>query len=449
MNFLEDVCKAGVLRVEAWDNGYTEQVKKMFGQGTSLSSEDQLDYYLYTFGAMQCAKLEYAFATLEDFLQFDEIRIIDYGCGQAIATLAYHDFLRQKGLAQKVKQIILIEPSITALRRANESCCQFYPDARIEVVAKDIAKLSSSIINCEEELPTLHLFSDILNLDTFEMSHLAIVVRGIVEKCGYSQFVCVSPYLGAEDPNQKRIDLFHKRLERNTSFHQEDFDPGEFLPGTDWTLSMRTFVIETDVHHEARKRKEQKRKEEEENNSWERWEKRLEECVTIGEYDLFVNVCPEAYHDLIIKARRKRSILERREKEEIARRTEWEKKLEYCITLEDYERLIETCPKPYNDLLVEANRKRKELESELTPRRTLLDRKEYWERELYTCNSLPDYKTFLKKCPSKYADLIHAAQAKIDEIERLGKEEKVGCRKWLFLAIIVILLPLILKWFFF
>lgn len=449
MNFRKDVCRPGILRVKSWDADYTEQIRKSLEQGSALpQKEEQLDYDLYAYGERQQAKLKHAYATIEGFLKFEEVRIIDYGCGQAPATLVYHDFLQERGVVQKVRQIILIEPSIVALRRASESCCRFYPDARIEVVAKDLSRLSSSSISCKEDLPTLHLFSDILNLDTFDLSHLSLVVRKIAEKCGYNQFVCVSPYLGNRNVHQKRIDLFHKKVDRNTAFHQEDYDKGAFVRGTDWTLSLRTFVIETPLHSKERAEKAQRRKEEEETNSWEKWNARLENCVASDACELYLTTCPKEYRDLLLKARRKRIFLERKHNQEIQRRMEWEQNLGRCVTLEECEQFIESCPKPYSDLWVEANKKRKELERQSAPRRPLLDRKEYWERELYRCNSLLDYKTFLKKCPSKFSDLLGAAQAKIREIEQLGKEEKLGCRKWLFLAIVVLLLPLLIKWLF-
>ena len=52
-----------------------------------LDSEPQMNAYLYAFGKMHKAKLNYAFEHLpETFFEIPEINIIDYGCGQVEAT---------------------------------------------------------------------------------------------------------------------------------------------------------------------------------------------------------------------------------------------------------------------------------------------------------------------------------------------------------------------------
>ena len=88
-----------------------------------LDSEPQMTAYLYAFGKMHQAKLEYAFSKLpKEFLEIPEINIIDYGCGQALGTMCYADFLREKGFSQKVKTITLIDP----FRDLSEPCCSSY-----------------------------------------------------------------------------------------------------------------------------------------------------------------------------------------------------------------------------------------------------------------------------------------------------------------------------------
>ena len=62
------------------------------------------------------------------------IEIVDYGCGQGLASLCYHDFIKEHYSLQKVKRITLIEPSPLALSRAELLCSCFYPDAEIVAV---------------------------------------------------------------------------------------------------------------------------------------------------------------------------------------------------------------------------------------------------------------------------------------------------------------------------
>ena len=94
-----------------------------------LDSEPQMVTYLYAFGPMHQAKLNYAFKHLpKEFLEQPEINIIDYGCGQALGTMCYADYLRENGYAQKVKTITLIEPSEICLKRAAIHASMFFPD---------------------------------------------------------------------------------------------------------------------------------------------------------------------------------------------------------------------------------------------------------------------------------------------------------------------------------
>ena len=60
-----------------------------------LDSEPLLQMYIYAFGKMHNAKLQYAFEHLQkNVFKYREIEIVDYGCGQGLATICYHDFLQ-------------------------------------------------------------------------------------------------------------------------------------------------------------------------------------------------------------------------------------------------------------------------------------------------------------------------------------------------------------------
>ena len=62
-----------------------------------IDSEPQMLVYLYAFGNMHQAKLNKAFENIPEILfEQPEINIIDYGCGQAIGTMCYVDFIKQK-----------------------------------------------------------------------------------------------------------------------------------------------------------------------------------------------------------------------------------------------------------------------------------------------------------------------------------------------------------------
>ena len=205
-----------------------------------LDSEPQLNAYLYAFGKMHKAKLNYAFEHLpETFFDIPEINIIDYGCGQAVATLCYADFLRKNGYAQKVKTITLIEPSEICLKRAALHASVFFADAEIITINKEFDDLTQDDIVCSEETPTLHILSNVLDMTSFDLGKFS----GLIKSClkGSNQFVCVGPYFGPSDKGN-RMEVLCSLLEGNIGFYGT-FDKNELVEDKTWTAQILSFSV--------------------------------------------------------------------------------------------------------------------------------------------------------------------------------------------------------------
>ena len=199
-----------------------------------LDSEPQMVTYLYAFGPMHQAKLNYAFKHLpEDFFAQPEINIIDYGCGQALGTMCYADFLRENGYSQKVKTITLIEPSEMCLKRAALHASVFFPDAEIKTVNKSFDELVEDDICCDEDIPTLHILSNVLDMLSFDLDKFAVLVKSCLK--GYNQFVCVGPFFN-NVVKDNRITGFASQISGKISY--ETFDKRELNPEKDWTCSV-------------------------------------------------------------------------------------------------------------------------------------------------------------------------------------------------------------------
>lgn len=83
------------------------------GRGVSiLENENQLFLYMNSFGKMHNEKLITAFQFLPDNIINENISLIDWGSGQAIATISYFDFIKKNN----VKNVALIEPSKLAIK---------------------------------------------------------------------------------------------------------------------------------------------------------------------------------------------------------------------------------------------------------------------------------------------------------------------------------------------
>ncbi|KWW41740.1 MAG: hypothetical protein F083_954 [bacterium F083] len=203
-----------------------------------LDSEPQMTAYLFAFGKMHQAKLDYAFGKLpEEFFEQPEINIIDYGCGQALGTMCYADFLREKGYSQKVKTISLIEPSEICLKRSALHAAAFFPDAEIKTVNKKFDELTQDDIVCSEETPTLHILSNVLDVLNFDLDKFSILIKDSLK--GYNQFVCVGPYFNYSVKDE-RMKKFFSIIQGKESYFKT-IDKNEFVKVKDWTAQLLCF----------------------------------------------------------------------------------------------------------------------------------------------------------------------------------------------------------------
>ena len=67
-----------------------------------------------------------------------------------MASICYHDFIKDVNPAQEISRVTLIEPSEMALSRASLLCSHFYPNAEIVTVNKDFENLSEKDIELEQ-----------------------------------------------------------------------------------------------------------------------------------------------------------------------------------------------------------------------------------------------------------------------------------------------------------
>ena len=206
-----------------------------------LDSEPQMTAYLFAFGKMHQAKLNYAFGKLpEEFLEQPEINIIDYGCGQALGTMCYADFLRENGYTQKVKTITLIEPSEICLKRAALHVSVFFPNAEIRLINKTFDELENDDISCVEDMSTLHVLSNVLDVLDFDLESLVKVIDYNIY--GRNQFVCVGPYFNYPKKDD-RMEEFGSLL-KGYGYYWESFDKNEFAENKIWTAQILCFSIE-------------------------------------------------------------------------------------------------------------------------------------------------------------------------------------------------------------
>ena len=160
-----------------------------------LSNEEQLCCYMAAYGDMHKGKLNKILSDFPINKIDSDLEIIDWGCGQGIATVCLVSALRGANLDKRIKKVTLIEPSSTALSRAksNVSRC-VSDDVYIEPInlylpASDNNEQTIGGLHIEEPI-CIHLFSNILDIPTINLKELAYLVGS----SGYRHyFLCVGP----------------------------------------------------------------------------------------------------------------------------------------------------------------------------------------------------------------------------------------------------------------
>ena len=197
------------------------------GRGvTPLTSYEELNAYLRSYGNMHYAKLRCAL----DAIPFDRvvegynrIDIIDWGCGQAIATISLLRKLAQFDI--QYCNINLIEPSEICLKRAclntKEAVRRIqenqhhFNDVKIKPICCgfDLLMPDSFSISDRSAL-RIHLFSNVLDIENYSLAHVEELIDH--HFCGENLFICTSPYIN--DTKAFRVNSFRRHFESNVNY---------------------------------------------------------------------------------------------------------------------------------------------------------------------------------------------------------------------------------------
>lgn len=189
-----------------------QEIEDMFGElkrGTLVIEREELLWkYLHSFGNKHQAKIHAALDKIKELRNIvsGEYSIIDWGCGQGLATVCMFDYLKKHNLPNAVKRIILIDPSELALKYAVLHT-SLYGVGEIISVNKDLDHVAVEDIKTDTTV-TIHLFSNILDIEKFSLKQLAQTIGASAS--GEHYFICVSPKYA----NNRRIDAFYKYFDK-------------------------------------------------------------------------------------------------------------------------------------------------------------------------------------------------------------------------------------------
>lgn len=177
-----------------------------------IDDEDLLYKYLVSFGGKHKLKLDSAYELIIDKLQNQKFDIVDWGCGQATATMLLLNYAKKKNITLDIENITLIEPSSLALSRGLLHIDILkQKEYNIKAINSDLDCLDSSEI-IQNKNKTLHLFSNILDVESFSLDSTFFKKTSKTIQ-NDALFVCVSPY--RNDKHNNRLDLFYKYFDEN------------------------------------------------------------------------------------------------------------------------------------------------------------------------------------------------------------------------------------------
>tara|TARA_R110000744_G_scaffold2614_2_gene10400 strand:- start:830 stop:2272 length:1443 start_codon:yes stop_codon:yes gene_type:complete len=207
-----DVIKANPYSIsEIWDLNrslYNQLTNKnsifhSLGRGTAvLTTEDQLVVYMSQLGKMHFAKLRDAFESLPDHLE--NIHLFDWGCGQAPASKMFID----RFSSDNIKSVTLIEPSQAALKRASLHVSK---DTNvIRTINKDFDSLIDEdiVLAKNAEDITVHIFSNVIDMDFFQLHNLIDLLRR--NSSGLTYYILVSPLISITQT--QRLETFAEEM---------------------------------------------------------------------------------------------------------------------------------------------------------------------------------------------------------------------------------------------
>lgn len=213
-----------------------------------LTTEEQCNAYIAAYGNMHQGKINEVLDEIKinDFANTD-LQIIDWGCGQGLATICLFDFFNKHNLSlDLVKKVVLIEPSEVARDRAKTHVNAYLRDEdKIVVIGKYIDDVKVDDIVSDEPV-TLHLFSNILDIPSIDLLRLANSIKTSLK--GLHYFFCWGPL----NQGNNRIDSFWSYFNEadsvffNTHNKQEYNAEGKLIKTYSYTAKNRVFKVNGD-----------------------------------------------------------------------------------------------------------------------------------------------------------------------------------------------------------
>jgi len=186
-------------------------------RGTKILADDRaLDSYIAFYGVHHFSKLWLALKDLKPSWEKESrLSIYDWGCGQALASLATFEFVSQTLPNLKIDKFVLIDPSRKAVDRGAtllRDTMEKRDELKMQVhpICNYFENISKEELHYSDNSTNVHLFSNILDVKNVKLNELYRLTKD--ERNGYKNYyVCTSPKYQMAC---QRIEEFYQIFER-------------------------------------------------------------------------------------------------------------------------------------------------------------------------------------------------------------------------------------------
>ncbi|NMB82307.1 MAG: class I SAM-dependent methyltransferase [Ignavibacteria bacterium] len=192
--------------------------ERLPGRGvTPLSSVNELYLYLRNYGNMHKAKIISAIKYIQFQNITNPVTIIDWGCGQGLASFFMLQYLQEADIPLNINEIILIEPSEVAIKRAALHLSALNKKISLRTINSAFKDVEKELLITKDNDIKFHLFSNVLDIGEEHISHDDLLE--LIEETQKNQnfFICVSPYI--DDFKADRVDSFMRHYAKNITFN--------------------------------------------------------------------------------------------------------------------------------------------------------------------------------------------------------------------------------------
>lgn len=187
-----------------------QSLKESLSHGKALlDNNSQMKAYIHLYGDIHRKKLMRAYYNIPLEIFNNSINLIDWGCGQGIASILFTEYMKKNGISlELISNLYMIEPSRYCLAQATNyisMCCPelstiAIPESESDINIKEIV-LKSNV--------SIHLLSNIIDMPEFEGDGVMNVLHNNHNK--RHLIICVSPFY-PEEGRGRRMKEFGNRL---------------------------------------------------------------------------------------------------------------------------------------------------------------------------------------------------------------------------------------------